>query len=97
VLSWLRRALGGSSLGGSSREARAVMNVLDEVWHPGAAKAREDHETRHERAVPAPSPGDRILRSGRVVIGRRQPAGGAHREGDRQVREGNGQVRESDR
>ena len=66
MLSWLRR-----SLGSSSRGARAAMSVLDEVWHPGAARAREDHETRHERSVPAPSPGDRLLRTGRVRIGRR--------------------------
>ena len=59
------------------------MNVLDEVWHPGAARAREDQETRHERAVPSPSPGDRLLRSGRVVIGRRRGAEGTHRAGDR--------------
>ena len=61
------------------------MSVLDEVWHPGAARAREDQETRHERSVPAPSPGDRLLRSGRVRIGRRarDEAGGdeSSREG----------------
>jgi len=51
------------------------MSVLDEVWHPGAARAREDQETRHERSVPAPSPGDRLLRTGRVRIGRRGRAG----------------------
>lgn len=52
------------------------MSVLDEVWHPGAARAREDQETRHERSVPAPSPGDRLLRTGRVRIGRRGRTGG---------------------
>ena len=50
------------------------MSVLDEVWHPGAARAREDQETRHERSVPSPSPGDRLLRTGRVRIGRRDRA-----------------------
>jgi hypothetical protein len=76
MLSWLRR-----SLGSSSRGARAAMSVLDEVWHPGAARAREDQETRHERSVPAPSPGDRLLRSGRVRIGRRPREDGAGRDG----------------
>jgi hypothetical protein len=51
------------------------MSVLDEVWHPGAARAREDQETRHERSVPSPSPGDRLLRTGRVRVGRRGRAG----------------------
>ena len=60
------------------------MNVLDEVWHPGAARAREDHETRHERAVPAPSPGDRLLRSGQVVIGREDAEHASPREGERE-------------
>ena len=50
------------------------MSVLDQVWHPGAARAREDQETRHERSVPSPSPGDRLLRTGRVRIGRRDGA-----------------------
>jgi hypothetical protein len=57
------------------------MSVLDEVWHPGAARAREDQESRHERSVPAPSPGDRLLRTERVRIGRRGRAGDGVQDG----------------
>jgi hypothetical protein len=70
MLRWLRRGMGGSH--GSMA---AALGVLDEVWHPGAARARERLDAQHELAVPVPSPGDRLLREGRVVIRRPGRAG----------------------
>ena len=50
------------------------MGVLDSVWQPGHVKAREDLDGRHERAQEAPSPGDRLLDSGRLVVERPEDA-----------------------
>ena len=63
MLAWLQRSLSSSrpSLG-------AALGALDEFFDPGAARAREIIDEQHERIVPVPSPGDRLLKEGRVVI-----------------------------
>ena len=62
VLSWMRRTMGGSQPGSSS-----ALTALEEVFAPAAAKARLDLESRNERSIPIPSPGDRLL-SDRVLV-----------------------------
>lgn len=66
MLTWMRRGLGDR--GGMS----AVLGALDSVFNPGAARAHDEIEEQHQRVMPTPSPGDRMLREGRVVI--RPPA-----------------------
>lgn len=46
----------------------AVASALDQVFHPGAQRAREEADRQHERVLPTPSPGDRLLDDGVVVI-----------------------------
>lgn len=70
MLVWLRRRLGGPR--GSMS---AAMGVLDGVWHPGGVRSRERLDAQHELAVPAPSPGDRLLDEGQVDHRRREPPG----------------------
>jgi hypothetical protein len=85
VLTWMRRGLGDR--GGMS----AVLGALDSVFNPGAARAHDEIEEQHQRVIPTPSPGDRMLREGRVVI-RRSAEAGADEQGadehraDEQVR-----------
>lgn len=59
---WMRRGLG--SRGGMS----AVLGALDSVFNPGAARAHDEIDEQHQRVIPTPSPGDRMLTEGRVVI-----------------------------
>jgi hypothetical protein len=68
VLIWMRRGLG--SRGGMS----AVLGALDSVFNPGAARAHDEIEEQHQRVIPTPSPGDRMLTEGRVVIRRSDKA-----------------------
>ena len=57
------------SPGGSAGSAlSAGLGSLDAVFNPAAARAREELDQQHERVLPAPSPGDRILDEGVVVI-----------------------------
>ena len=42
--------------------------VLDEVFNPGGARAREELQRQHEAVIPTPSPGDKFLNEGRIVI-----------------------------
>ena len=44
------------------------VSALDAVFNPGAARAREELDQQHERVMPTPSPGDRILDDGVIVI-----------------------------
>jgi hypothetical protein len=53
-------------LGRSNRSAQAAVSVLDEIWQPGRAQARERLDGQHERVQPAPSPGDRLLSERRL-------------------------------
>ncbi len=67
MLSWMRKSMGGSQPGASS-----ALGALEEIFAPAAAKARLDLESRNERAIPIPSPGDRLLtdRVLRVKVGK---------------------------
>ena len=51
---------------------------MDEVFNPGAARAREELERQHEAVIPTPSPGDKLLSEGRVVITLPQDFDDAH-------------------
>lgn len=42
--------------------------ALDEVFNPGASRAKEQLKADHERQLPIPSPGDDALRTGSLVI-----------------------------
>ena len=68
MLTWMRRGLG--TRGGMS----AVLGALDSVFNPGAARAHDEIEEQHQRVLPTPSPGDRMLTEGRVVIRRSDKA-----------------------
>ena len=46
----------------------AAIGALDEVFNPAAARARESLRLDHERTIATPSPGDRLLDTGRVTI-----------------------------
>jgi hypothetical protein len=59
----LRRGLGDSHRGMSS-----ALGSLDEFFHPSASRARQQLDAQHERVIPTPSPGDRLLDDGRVII-----------------------------
>jgi hypothetical protein len=75
MLAWLRKGIGGSA-GGMG----GAIGVIDEVFNPGAARAREEMAREHEMALPAPTPGDRLLTEGRLTI-RRKPAADDPSEG----------------
>lgn len=62
MLMWMKRGLGTRSSMG------AVLGALDEVFNPGGARAHDDLKEQHERVIPTPSPGDRMLSEGRVVL-----------------------------
>ena len=55
---------------GSASSMSAAIGALDEVLNPGAARARELVADEHERVVATPSPGDKLLAEGRIVIPR---------------------------
>jgi hypothetical protein len=57
-------------MGDSKRGSAAVLGVLDDIWHPGAARAREQLDAQNERVMPAPSPGDKLLDDGKIVVRR---------------------------
>lgn len=74
MLRWMRRGLG--SRGGMS----AVLGALDSVFNPAAGRAHDEIDEQHQRVIPTPSPGDRMLTEGRVVISRH----GEPRRGDQE-------------
>jgi hypothetical protein len=59
----LRRGLGESQSSMSS-----ALGALDQIFSPGAARAREDLHALNQRVIATPSPGDELLDEGRVVI-----------------------------
>jgi hypothetical protein len=65
MLRWLRGTMGGSAAG-----MNAMIGALDSFFNPAAARARKELEEQHERVVPIPSPGDKLLAEGKVVIPR---------------------------
>jgi hypothetical protein len=67
MIRWMRRGLRDSQPGMS-----AALGALDAIVNPAAARASDELREQHERVMPAPTPGDRLLREGKVVIA---PAG----------------------
>jgi len=59
-LAWLRK--------GSSGSASGVLGAFEVIYSPAAARAREELDRQHEQVIPTPSPGDRLLSEGRLVI-----------------------------
>lgn len=51
-----------------------AFSALDEVFNPGAVRAKEQLKADHERQVPVPSPGEDALRTGSLVIRLPKPA-----------------------
>lgn len=68
MLAWLRGS-SGTSTGGMA----GALGVLDDLVNPGAGRAREEMQGANEAVLPAPSPGDRLLRDGRITITVRPP------------------------
>ena len=66
MLGWFYRHMGRHSRGGMG----AVLGGLDEVFHPEAVRGRQEVERQHSMVVPSPSPGDKMLDDGVVVIER---------------------------
>jgi hypothetical protein len=78
MLRWLRGSMGGSAAG-----MNAMVGALDTFFNPGAARARERLEEQNERTIAIPSPGDKLLDEGRIVI-RRKPEPGPEPESGEQ-------------
>lgn len=62
---FIRLAPRAGSAGGA---LGAGMMSLDAFVNPAAARAQEELKHQSERVIPAPSPGDRILKDGRITI-----------------------------
>lgn len=60
---WLNARMGGSTAG-----MGAAVGAIDFFFHPGAAGARELLQEQNRRVVATPSPGDKLLDEGRIVI-----------------------------
>jgi hypothetical protein len=63
MLAWLQRGLNDSRPG-----MGAALGAMDSFVNPAAARAREILDEQHERVMPTPSPGDRMLKEGRIII-----------------------------
>lgn len=70
MLAWMRRSMGGSHPG-----MGAVLGVMNEVFHPAAARAAQALDDQHERVLSSPTPGDRLLQEGLIVIEPRDAEG----------------------
>lgn len=62
---FIRLSEGTSGTGMSS-----VVGAMQSFFDPAAARAQEELQHQHEAIVPTPSPGDQLLREGRIVIER---------------------------
>jgi hypothetical protein len=56
--------MGAKGRGGTG----SVLGAMDDVFNPGAARARENLEAENQRVITKPSPGDKLLKDGKVVI-----------------------------
>ena len=55
-------------LRGKNGATAGAVTALDQFFNPGAARAREEIDRQHELVLPTPSPGDRLLADGVLVI-----------------------------
>lgn len=46
----------------------SVLGAMDDVFNPGAARAREALQAENQRVVAKPTPGDKLLKDGKVII-----------------------------
>lgn len=46
----------------------STFGVLDEFFNPSAARAREELQHQKQQVIATPSPGDLLLKTGKVVI-----------------------------
>jgi hypothetical protein len=58
-------------MGGSASAMSGVIGALEEFYNPAAARAREELKEQNERVIPVPSPGDKLLDEGKIVIRRK--------------------------
>ena len=65
MLAWMRRSMGGAGGGMGS-----ALGAIDDLFNPGAARVRENLKAENQRVIPKPSPGDKLLQDGKVVIQR---------------------------
>ncbi len=63
MLKWFREGLGPGHTG-----AGGLLGALDGLFNPGAARAREHLAAENESVMQAPTPGDMLLRDGKLVI-----------------------------
>ena len=66
MLGWFWRHMGRRSRGGVG----AMLGGVDEVFHPEAARAREQIDRQHSMVTPMPSPGDKLLKDGKLIVER---------------------------
>lgn len=64
MLEYFWRSMGERQRSGMS----GALGALDEVVNPGAARARLLTQAENERVIATPSPGDRLLDEGIIVI-----------------------------
>jgi hypothetical protein len=64
-LQWLRGGRAGTSAG-------SIVGVMDEVFNPGAHRARQEMDQQNQRVIATPSPGDRLLDTGILETGIRE-------------------------
>jgi hypothetical protein len=57
---------GGAGSAGSAMSAG--LGAIESFVNPAAARAREELRPQNERVIATPSPGDRLLKDGRIVI-----------------------------
>lgn len=60
--------LSSGAAGGAGDALSGGFSALDAVFNPAAARATEERERQNERVIATPSPGDRLLDDGVVVI-----------------------------
>lgn len=64
-------------LRGKNGAAAGAATALDQFFNPGAARAREETDRQHELVLPTPSPGDRLLDEGVLVLDPPPPSASA--------------------
>jgi len=60
--------------GGAGGALGSSFAAMDTFFNPAAARAREELDQQHERVVATPSPGDRLLTDGVIVIEQPPPS-----------------------
>ncbi len=66
-MGWFQKALRDSE---GKASAAGALGAIDDVFNPTAARAREELQAQHEHVVPVPSPGDDVLKRGRITLRR---------------------------